>query len=465
MKIAVLIFPFAAAASPADLSGINSDQLMLANPMATASPGPGAVIANPALLAKAKATQQVDSVVTGSRVSIRLLPRTNGVDVSDKIYGARLSDGSDVPRNLATADLRNQRGNGAGPPAAHSLAVGFVTPVTDWLNVGFIGHFKVAGDNVSTFYSDEREAVFSNRVHYALHADDNVAPNLAIGVGAKLGKRWSVGLSTQFLIKASTNGNVFVPEAVGQTSSQTNLTVGVGTQLAPTLGVNFEQNKYLSFSASIRTPHSRRTTGDTAIQLWAASGSPGATSEQAIDFSADWQPWRASFGTLIETKKLRIGIEGTYAHWSTFLNQHNEKAKLKFRNVLDITGHGTWNVNRWQVSTGIGFRSSPVPTQSGTENYADADRIVAGIGGGYRFGKRNQLQLLLALQSSFLLSREHIKDLGSANPVIDEFPDAIDLADQPILESQGLQTNNPGWPGFTISGQIWAASLSVKWYR
>jgi long-chain fatty acid transport protein len=48
---------------------------------------------------------------------------------------------------------------------------------------------------------------------------------------------------------------------------------------------------------------------------------------------------------------------------------------------------------------------------------------------------------------------------GAAHPVVDEVPDgAVDRATGlPLPEVSGLQTNNPGYPGYTS----WAAMLGV----
>jgi hypothetical protein len=48
--------------------------------------------------------------------------------------------------------------------------------------------------------------------------------------------------------------------------------------------------------------------------------------------------------------------------------------------------------------------------------------------------------------------------------VIDEFPDsAVDVRRQePVSQALGLQTNNPGWPGYQSSGWLWGAGFSLE---
>ena len=43
--------------------------------------------------------------------------------------------------------------------------------------------------------------------------------------------------------------------------------------------------------------------------------------------------------------------------------------------------------------------------------------------------------------------------------VKDELPDDAQLSGEPVAAAKGLQTNNPGWPGFSSGGFILAGSL------
>jgi long-chain fatty acid transport protein len=105
-----------------------------------------------------------------------------------------------------------------------------------------------------------------------------------------------------------------------------------------------------------------------------------------------------------------------------------------------------------------------VPLQTGRTNYVDNDRIGAAAGVDYAFrlwgvpfraGARAQLHVLR--------SRYQAK-LEPTNPqrVRDEFPDdAVDTRGNPIADAAGLQTNNPGWPGFSSSGFLVGGGLSL----
>ena len=70
----------------------------------------------------------------------------------------------------------------------------------------------------------------------------------------------------------------------------------------------------------------------------------------------------------------------------------------------------------------------------------------------------------IGLQLHRLLPRSTTKRDDAAFPVRDEFPDeAYDVfTGKPFDEAVGLQTNNPGWPGWKSSGWLLGAGVSLK---
>jgi len=55
------------------------------------------------------------------------------------------------------------------------------------------------------------------------------------------------------------------------------------------------------------------------------------------------------------------------------------------------------------------------------------------------------------------------KRADAAHPVLDEFPDSVDLrTNESIAASAGLQTNNPGYPGFSSEGWLMGIGVSAR---
>ena len=105
-----------------------------------------------------------------------------------------------------------------------------------------------------------------------------------------------------------------------------------------------------------------------------------------------------------------------------------------------------------------------MPPQTGRTNYADADRYA--LGGGLL--RKSCLlgrivDVSVGLQVQVLQPRSSWKDPAAPAPVVDEFPDSIGLDGRPIEASAGLQTNNPGFPGFGVDGWLWSLGVSLLW--
>jgi hypothetical protein len=114
-----------------------------------------------------------------------------------------------------------------------------------------------------------------------------------------------------------------------------------------------------------------------------------------------------------------------------------------------------------------------VPDQTGRTNYVDNHRIVAALGAGSEFEWWEQrFEVDLGLQMHALLERETIKRVAARAPgcatdttrLCDEVADSD--TDTPVLsaaQTRGLQTGNPGFPGFSAGGYLVAGGVDVRW--
>jgi hypothetical protein len=151
---------------------------------------------------------------------------------------------------------------------------------------------------------------------------------------------------------------------------------------------------------------------------------------------------------------------GQWSRWSTHVNQVGESSG--------------W-IDQWELSSGVSremtdfawgadlrWRPTPVPQQSGRSSYVDPSQL--GLSLGTRWAITHQLSWQLSAQAHWMIPREDRKDLRSLDPVRDEFPAAIDeITGEPIPSSVGVQTNNPGYPGYDSQGVVWSGGLSLIW--
>jgi hypothetical protein len=120
----------------------------------------------------------------------------------------------------------------------------------------------------------------------------------------------------------------------------------------------------------------------------------------------------------------------------------------------------------------VDYQPTPVPPQTGRTNYADNDRVGVDVGLDYAFSLfGTRLRIGTELQAHRLVWRHQTKLPTPTSPdglnhtpatVVDEVPDDSTLNGQPLAGRQGLQTNNPGWPGFGSGGWILGGSLYLS---
>jgi hypothetical protein len=103
-----------------------------------------------------------------------------------------------------------------------------------------------------------------------------------------------------------------------------------------------------------------------------------------------------------------------------------------------------------------------VPEQIGRSNYVDNDRIMLAAGGdiALQIGPariRPGAQFFV----NRLIYRANVKDDAM---ITDEVPDGsvFSTTGKAVPGSAGLQTNNPGWPGFSSEGWVWGGGITVE---
>ena len=121
------------------------------------------------------------------------------------------------------------------------------------------------------------------------------------------------------------------------------------------------------------------------------------------------------------------------------------------------------------------YAPTPVPLQTGRTNYVDNDRYALAAGVSYELAVPSiacKVRLGLQGQVHVLPRRSQVKLDPTAAPyagqqfsqlVVDEWVDgAMNNRGEVYDESFGLQTNNPGWPGFSSKGMILGAGLNAS---
>ncbi len=126
---------------------------------------------------------------------------------------------------------------------------------------------------------------------------------------------------------------------------------------------------------------------------------------------------------------------------------------MPFNDILSVHLGTEYRCNDFLLLRGgYNHHPTPVPEQNGRTNYADTDTHYLTLGGGLVW-KYEGWKLHLDVYALFMIfeQRENIKDINAEEPVIDE-----------DKNTEGIQSGNPGYPGFSISGYGYGGGISLS---
>lgn len=403
-------------------------------------------------------------------LSISLQPRSTAYDVDRSIFDSRpISGVENMPRPLPTADLLARRGS--WDPSSHH---GFVM-IGSLLHfargrfaVGFMGLFPLGSfQEQQPFFSDEREQYFSNSLHFELYEDRLRTNVVVLGAGWKFLENVSLGAGVTMSTSAFTRANIFMPDASQQNESHMNTSVAVNTRFIPHVGLLWNPSQDIRVTGVLHAPAGSPTRGESAVQFWNYRPDTGDTAVvQKFRMVYGYEPLRVALGIAAGTgrpsERWEVGVGWRYEQWSKYEDRHGERPVDSWNNTM-IWSAGArrtfWGVH--VLGLDAAFVPSPVPEQKGRANYVDNDRVTLAVG----YESRVDLRWTAGVSASanFLLARSHTKDPAAVDPVYDEYPDSTHIFTGEFLpQSDGFQTNNPGFPGFSSSGFIFTIMGYVK---
>lgn len=412
--------------------------------------------------------------------TIRHFDKPSGYDVSEEIYKASSSEisgnGKYVP--LATSDLINKRGSADYDTFDGIITVGAVKSIIkNWIGAGVYALIPVAGiQTQEPFFNDEREQYFSNSLHFELYGDRLKQFSMAFALGGKVGDFLKLGAGLSVSTYTVTQNRVFVPDGTDPKTQIINSKMKVGSSVSPYF--SFVANPFLGFNLT-GTFHFPRNTGvvelNNEMQVW--NWDYGDDSKKYLAASstmtAGYQPIKFSIGMFYDFVVAGYTISPMaafeWSRWSTYINRHGEKPIDKWEDVF--SGMGGLHVKHRQRKAAIdmAYIPSPVPAQDGRENFVDNDRLGFSIGYTEYFHFES-FSIGGGINSSvqWLLKKTETKDKKRNEEdggLVDEFPDdTINYADMAagFQTSKGLQTNNPGFPGWESSGFVMGIGISVE---
>jgi hypothetical protein len=485
---ALLLTPLLAAADAAgspllDLAGGTDG--MGAMQAGTVEGGASAAYFNPALLVEAPSGLTIGVLTLSEQLGITVDGRPGTqYAVPGGVANVTHANGSAIgnvplPTNLlqngsaATAlnpavAARPRQGAGTGHETFFYETIGFVAKLFDGrLALGFHG-IVPDGDftNLDAFYSDEREQYFSNSLHPELYADRMTALSFAFGAGWRVTDTFSVGLGASLSLRAGVGAPTFVANAGELQNLLIDTNAKVNTSVSPNLGLSWKPTSRWRVSGTVHAPEKVELNVDFSFLL-----PTGLQQGSTFALVYDYMPWQIGAGSeydLVQTPDdtLTVAATAVYGKWSDYLDRHGQAPIAAYGWYDTLTPTAGLRFKHHKVGTllDLQYKPSPVPLQTGRTNYVDNDRAGVTAGVEYAFDLwHTAMRVGAQAQAYWLIPRHQTKLPTPDEPdgldhypalVADELPDDSQVAGVPLAGSQGLQTNNPGWPGFGSEGAI-----------
>ena len=428
---------------------------------------------NPSLLPEATPKMEAGFFGLALQGSIRLKTRPAGVDVPGSIYNVQFPTGSTPP--LATADLPNPRSDTNADNNVVYAAIGIVRPLAGKALVfGLHALMHVRAFLAQNgFFADEREQYFSNQLHFELMGDRLAVSSISFALGSQLNEWLSIGAGIDVSILTQSKVTVYVPEATNQAHVLMAPDIHTDSKFIPYLAATMHPSPRSSVIATLHFPFVNQTNGENDLRFWNYTYPKGQNSVvQTYTISQGSEPLRFALGGSYGGPRRpdgrapwELGVQLLAERWSQYHNRAGESPIDSWNNTISVAVGGGFLWRERHVTADIGYVPSPVPDQTGRTNYVDNSRLVAsaGIEGPVKFLGR-ELEAGITLFGSYFLPREVTKDPNAANPVVDEVPNSyIDqTTGLPVAGSAGLQTNNPGYPGWKSTGYMIGAGATFR---
>jgi long-chain fatty acid transport protein len=371
---------------------------------------------------------------------------------------------------------RPRQAAGSGHDTTTYEAAGILVKLfDDRLAVGF--HAMIPNGQFTrmrAIFNDEREQYFSNSLHPELYSDRMTALTMALGLGVAVTKQLSIGVGATFALKTAVNAGAYVADTGNLGNIQLDIDAPVNIGVAPHFGVSYQASKRFRLTATAHSPQKVELASKFKFLL-----ANGIEQSSGLTFVLDYNPWRFGAGAAYDvvqdsTQTLTLAASAVLGMWSSYIDRHGDSPTpgYAWADTISPTGGVRYKSHAFTGSLDVLYMPTPVPPQTGRTNYVDNDRIAAALGGAYQFtlfhtdltiGAQLALHRLIP-QHQTKLPTPTTADGTQLAPerVKDELPDDAQKSGNPVPGAEGLQTNNPGWPGYASSGWIMGGTVYLS---
>jgi len=438
--------------------------------------GPSSAYFNPCLLLEAPNTVLAGPFAFVRQLSVDYDARPAAARVPAAVLTAITPDGvpvRDRVRELPTDALPRPRGSVDESGAAFYMAQGNHTHlVPGRLALGF--YLLLAGDAFAPqdpFFADERAQFFSNSLHFELLGDRLETVAFAFGLSGKPLEWLALGAGISLSFTSDVETAVYVPDAarpdVAETEARSTLRIG----LTPHFALAVEPLAGLRLTSTVHLASDTTADGQASELTRGGAGDGARTLLRGVRHTYGALPLRVAFGAAwdggpAEEGGLGWSVAATvlWTQWSAYRDRTGARPSRRWSDTFALALGGDLRFGPHAAGLDLAWTPSPVPAQDGRTNYVDNDRLGFALGYDLTFDL-GAVRLVVGLQVQLqaLLRRHVTKSPAAADPVADALPAALDPeTGTPLAAAEGLQTNNPGWPGFASEGWLLGAGGSLR---
>jgi len=485
-----LSLPGLSLAGPFRMLGYDAMALAQGGSESAYGKGIGVLYSNPSLLVDVRPGFSVGFTFFQPLLEVELMARPPNADIPLTFYDSDVGiEGSNLDRPLPTAELRVPRHDNRVDEASMFLSVGFVHDFgLDHFRLGLGLWVPTSGLlGIASQFPDEREQYFSNTVHFTRFGEWSKVLSVLFGAAYQPVEWLALGASAEVALNIDATIDMYIPEATVQDYALVN----AGFEAKPTaraiVGLTGRPLDWLSVSLTWRDRRYSKVDADAMLALWNYHEAGNETEPKRVSqrhlMALDFEPMELSLGAGVQLADFTAQVSVTWNHWSDFLDTHHKRAqenavfepvnegdpaidggRFAFSDTWSVTLGATWQyLEGFTLAAGFAYRPTPVPAQIGRTSYVDADLYMGSLGHRFEFGLWDQsFRAELGLQLWGMPRTTVHKDPGL---IKDEFADRARtlIGGQPMPEAEGLQTNNPGFPGYEFGGLALAGSISLAY--
>jgi long-chain fatty acid transport protein len=454
-------------------------------------PGSASTYFNPALLTDADDGLTVGFALISQQLGVTLEGRPPGADVP-LVVGTRGvvgPNGQPLPSDVVPTQWLNQgcaagsssgqcpapggfaarprQGQGTGSQTLTYLTIGFAKHIVkDRLTLGLYAMLPISNfTTAQAFYPDEREALFSNSLHPELYGDRLTAVSIVCGLAFKVLPTLSIGAAVSVGLANAATSQDYVQSATDYSTLLLDNKITTAVNFAPTLGLAYAPTPWLHIGAAIHAPES--FTVNTTVDATLPTGIESGTTQKNV---FDWMPWSVAAGIQAEIARrgdytASVVASLDYGFWSAYEDRQGQSPStygpgLGFHDTMSGALGLRHTYKNLRAFTDLRYIPSPVPTQIGNSNYVDNNRFGIGVGG-------DILLTLLKLRPGFQVFADRFIPRSNQKEdslITDQVPDGstVSSTGATVPASQGVQTNNPGYPGFSSGGWLWGGAVTLS---